>query len=363
MEYIYVLILAVINPVICYYFYNPATHQLFVSSSLDNIPGGYKLIPPPRSHTRRRSRLAIGYCGDGGFTCSTPYAKALTFQFECSSDDNCPSSYKCCSQKCFLHKVCIKAESSNSSNISDRNKKNYNYERPGQCDKWTYDCQVPYHYSMTYRFKCNQDSQCPGNFKCCQQNCFVHKICSKIVANGKKTPEKIVPAEKTETQQTNEITTEINPEELTEVRSYFTTTTEKEDEETIESTTSTTTTEATTVTEEEAEEEVYTYEDSDNAETTTEYDVETLTIENNLTTEQVTEIVVEETTGAELNTTVAKISLRKVTIDPIRTTLDTNAIDPNYVEKFYDYDNDTTTENDAYEYEEYDDYEDETGDN
>lgn len=350
MGYVCVLILVITNTVLCYHFYNSATHQLLVGPSLDNIPAGYELIPPPRSHTRRRNKhtrgTTNGYCSDGGFTCSAPYDKSQTFQFECSVDDQCPANYKCCSQKCFLHKVCVKAVYS--SNSSDIKKKSCNYKRPGHCDKWPYNCRVPYHYSMTYRFKCNQDSQCPRNFKCCQQNCFMHKICSKIVSSVTQPPVKMGSEtdQTTEREETSETTTEATTEATTETTTETipeTTTSKILPEYLItaryypptygvaEETISSTTTEATTVTEK----------DYDNEDSRTEYSL----------TEGVEET--EISTEAEFKTTVVEIAVPEVTVASKRTTLDPNAIDPNYSEYYYE---NNSTEIDADEDDEDENY-------
>lgn len=48
-----------------------------------------------------------------------------------------------------------------------------------RCEKWPYNCYQPYPAYLTYKFKCDYDGQCPNGFKCCQQECFTHKICSK----------------------------------------------------------------------------------------------------------------------------------------------------------------------------------------
>lgn len=61
MGYVCILFLFIINTALTYYLYNPVTHDLIIRRSLQDIPKGYKLVPPPRNYTRR-SRLSRGTC-------------------------------------------------------------------------------------------------------------------------------------------------------------------------------------------------------------------------------------------------------------------------------------------------------------
>ncbi|CAH1116226.1 unnamed protein product [Phaedon cochleariae] len=60
-------------------------------------------------------------CATTRFSCPEGrYPKSVTEAFECSSDHQCPKTYKCCDNECFLHKVCqtaIPAISSTTENI------------------------------------------------------------------------------------------------------------------------------------------------------------------------------------------------------------------------------------------------------
>lgn len=99
-----------------------------------------------------------------GFKCNKPFDKESTFQFECEEDFQCPNNFKCCRQNCFIHKICTSLDETYSS-------------EKGYCGLWPYECSVPYNYYTTYRFKCNNDNQCPTKYKCCYHNCFLHKVC------------------------------------------------------------------------------------------------------------------------------------------------------------------------------------------
>lgn len=119
-------------------------------------------------------RSFTGLCTDAGFVCNAPFNRTFTAIFECESDIQCPGTYKCCNQNCFEHKICVK-RSVAPIETDD-----------GTCEKWPYNCHYPYPYIFSHRFRCEYDKQCPKNFKCCQQNCFLHKICSrKVNADGK----------------------------------------------------------------------------------------------------------------------------------------------------------------------------------
>ncbi|KAJ8972255.1 hypothetical protein NQ317_014620 [Molorchus minor] len=171
------LILLILPAVFSYYFYNPATNDILAQSSLKNVPKGYVLIQPPKNNRRFRKGKRPGRCTNAGFTCSSPFDRSLTFQYECDDDNQCPVTYKCCQQQCFVHKICSKAVT------ADNNNGNGNFNRPGVCEKWPYNCQSPYDFAVSSTFQCNSDRQCPRNFKCCEQNCFSHRICSRIATD------------------------------------------------------------------------------------------------------------------------------------------------------------------------------------
>ncbi|KAJ8970748.1 hypothetical protein NQ314_001048 [Rhamnusium bicolor] len=217
-----------LDKVFSYHFYNPTTHDILTKSSLDNIPTGYKLLPPPKG-IRKRTRLQTGNkngrCIDAGFTCSSPFDKSLTFQYECDNDYNCPKNYKCCSQKCFLHKICSKAFSSQTPGNGGSSHAS-SLQRPGNCAKWPYNCQKPYDYSLTSIFKCNYDRQCPKSFKCCQQSCFLHKICSRVVTDVGETSTENESEAITENE--SEVITENENEAITENESEVITENESE---------------------------------------------------------------------------------------------------------------------------------------
>lgn len=116
-------------------------------------------------------RSSSKYCEDAGFVCDAPFHKSFTAIFECKRDSQCPNDHKCCDQKCFQHKICVLTKESA---VND-----------GSCESWPYNCPYPYPYTFSHRFRCVHDKQCPSDYKCCNQNCFVHKICAKRSPTGK----------------------------------------------------------------------------------------------------------------------------------------------------------------------------------
>ncbi|CAH1116225.1 unnamed protein product [Phaedon cochleariae] len=410
----YLLLFLIFHEALPYYFYNPLTHSILRLPSLQGKKDGYELIPPPRSRIMTRGHNTNSYCPESRFRCISPYSKAETFQFECERDSQCPSSYKCCPQKCFQHKICVEAsfqaEQPNFSYHHPRQliqSSNTLSGNPGICEIYNFKCPKPFPYASTAMFRCVNDKQCPNTFKCCQQNCFAHKICSRTIPESTQYVEEM--REKKEQEDNESIATErviTVEEEAAEVeteqpvelptklitsitRTTTGTTTESEMEITSEEET-TTTLETTTETEttvrletikpeEEVEEE---YKDEkgddkdddekddddndddnndaiDNDDDDDNDDVDNDDVEPNGDETNVDEKDYDENDDSEKNEddTVKPLrhdATRKIEI-PIsispsdfkagRTTPDPNSIIPDYAAYYYDYDNQTDTEN------------------
>ncbi|XP_072377344.1 uncharacterized protein [Diabrotica undecimpunctata] len=280
--------------VICsYYLYNDKTNQVISFPTLDKLPEGFKIIRPPRTLRRAFIDRTNLVCQDSGFQCKEPFDKSVTFQFECEIDDQCPKNYKCCPQKCFTHKICSQGNiqssvigngpSENSFmprhpgasgdiyNIPGRfsqsdNVFSYNQKKPRQCQKWPYPCPRRYSYQFSNPYKCETDAQCPQGYLCCQQDCFLHKICSKEVSSDEYVEELRKGDDKSAViENTDDTTTTPEPEITTTTDSETETTTDEpttipttieeinsEDEDSEETTT---VTEETTTMETAAEEE------------------------------------------------------------------------------------------------------------
>lgn len=51
-------------------------------------------------------------------------------------------------------------------------------QKSGECPQAN-ECLQPLNYLLTKQYQCFFDFQCPGEYKCCFNNCYVHKICHK----------------------------------------------------------------------------------------------------------------------------------------------------------------------------------------
>lgn len=51
-------------------------------------------------------------------------------------------------------------------------------QKPGVCPQ-TVECWLPLRYHYTQQYQCFYDLECPGQYKCCVNSCYVHKVCLK----------------------------------------------------------------------------------------------------------------------------------------------------------------------------------------
>ncbi|XP_074032069.1 uncharacterized protein [Leptinotarsa decemlineata] len=318
-----ILLVVVLHGVHSYYFYNPQTHHVLTLPSLANVPRGYKLVPPPfqRRSMWQGGHNHMGQCMDPGFICTRPYDISATYQFRCSKDAQCPRFHKCCPHRCFVHNICMK--STMQPRHTPKTTKKLKDQRAGTCEKWLYNCPKPYHYSLTSIFKCDYDGQCPKSFKCCEQSCFKHKICSRAIIHNDGyveelrikefktivTPEKKQTPNKksTETDNTNGITTdENNKKDVTKstVKPYEETTVETTENIVKDVTESTVepyeeTTIETTENVVDSTSETTTVHVPSESPTTSESDTEETTETTNGNAETTTESLIEETTNED----------------------------------------------------------------
>ncbi|CAG9856445.1 unnamed protein product [Phyllotreta striolata] len=161
-----------------HYFYNSDNNRVYTSDVL-NVPKGYRIIQPPKILSLKKEKFTKGlFCQDMGFTCAKPFTYSSTFQFECLDDSNCPVSYICCPQRCFLHKVCTVGKPRRSADTKQQPSRVY------KCAEWPYVCSKKFPLQVTQRFKCTDDEHCPEGLMCCPQRCFSHKVCSRTVMSG-----------------------------------------------------------------------------------------------------------------------------------------------------------------------------------
>ncbi|XP_050498331.1 uncharacterized protein LOC114328075 [Diabrotica virgifera virgifera] len=329
---------ACLQVIFSYYLYNDKTNQVISYPALDKLPEGFKIIRPPRTLKRAfidRSNLV---CQDSGFHCKEPFDKSATFQFECEIDDQCPQNYKCCPQKCFKHKICsqgnihsygigngpsvnpfIHRRSSQPDNDSSKNQKT-----PRHCQKWPYPCSRPYSYHFSNPYKCDIDAQCPQGYLCCQQDCFLHKICSKELSSD----EYVEELRRDDQSAVTKRTTTLEPE--------ITSATDAQTETTTNEATTPTTTEPTTTEESNSE-------DEDSEETTTvieittkENDMEEKDNEDNKeNTNERNPVAIETTTEKEDSEYEEEDESEESEEEIKTTTVDPNAIIPEYKD-YYD---------------------------
>lgn len=125
--------------------------------------------------------------------------------------------------------------------------------RPGRCDNGDFGCEKEYPYSMTSVFHCYHDYQCPQYFKCCQPNCFKHKVCQPTIIDTDSdftTTEKmeIISTQKPATL-TEETTTKASSETMSDGRTNGFPTTTKTTETPVQTVPTTPTTEEKAATE------------------------------------------------------------------------------------------------------------------
>uniref|UniRef100_A0A6P7FHQ2 Uncharacterized protein LOC114328075 n=1 Tax=Diabrotica virgifera virgifera TaxID=50390 RepID=A0A6P7FHQ2_DIAVI len=330
---------ACLQVIFSYYLYNDKTNQVISYPALDKLPEGFKIIRPPRTLKRAfidRSNLV---CQDSGFHCKEPFDKSATFQFECEIDDQCPQNYKCCPQKCFTHKICsqgnihsygigngpsvnpfIPRRSSQPDNDLSNNQKT-----PRHCQKWPYPCSRPYSYQFSNPYKCDIDAQCPQGYLCCQQDCFLHKICSKELSSDEYVEEL---RRKDDQSAVTKRTTTLEPE--------MTSTTDAQTETTTEEATTLTTTEPTTTEESNSE-------DEENEETTTiiektttkETDIKEENEDNKENSNEINPVAIGTTTEKEDSEYEEEGESEESEEEIKTTTVDPNAIIPEYKD-YYD---------------------------